>query len=53
MTSRVEIIERRRLRVGDRELDLATLVPEGGGYFYVLPGVESHDRYLGDTLLEG
>lgn len=29
------------------------LVPEGGGYFYVLPGVESHDRYLGDTLLEG
>ena len=31
MTSRVEIIERRRLRVGDREIDLATLVPEGGG----------------------
>ena len=31
MASRVEIIERRRLRVGDREIDLATLVPEGGG----------------------
>lgn len=31
----------------------AYLVPEGGGYFYVLPGVEDHDRYLGDTLLEG
>ena len=29
--SRVEIVERRRLRVGDREIDLATLVPEGGG----------------------
>jgi glycosyltransferase involved in cell wall biosynthesis len=29
--SRVEIIERRRLRVGDREIDLASLVPEGGG----------------------
>jgi glycosyltransferase involved in cell wall biosynthesis len=31
VASRVEIIERRRLRVGDREIDLATLVPEGGG----------------------
>ena len=31
MASRVEIIERRRLRVGDREIDLATLAPEGGG----------------------
>ena len=31
MASRVEIIERRRLRVGDREIDLATFVPEGGG----------------------
>ncbi|MEO8689979.1 MAG: glycosyltransferase family 4 protein [Solirubrobacteraceae bacterium] len=31
MASRVEIIERRRLRVGDREIDLAALVPEGGG----------------------
>ena len=31
MASRVEIIERRRLVVGDREIDLAALVPEGGG----------------------
>ena len=31
MTGRVEIIERRRLVVGDREFDLAALVPEGGG----------------------
>jgi hypothetical protein len=31
VASRVEIIERRRLRVGDREIDLAGLVPEGGG----------------------
>ena len=31
MAGRVEIIERRRLRVGDREIDLATLVPDGGG----------------------
>ncbi len=31
MAGRVEIIERRRLVVGDREFDLAALVPEGGG----------------------
>ena len=31
VASRVEIIERRRLRVGDREIDLATLVPEAVG----------------------
>jgi glycosyltransferase involved in cell wall biosynthesis len=31
VASRVEIIERRRLVVGDREIDLAALVPEGGG----------------------
>ena len=31
MTGRVEIVERRRLVVGDREFDLAALVPEGGG----------------------
>jgi glycosyltransferase involved in cell wall biosynthesis len=31
VASRVEIIERRRLRVGDREIDLAALVPEEGG----------------------
>jgi glycosyltransferase involved in cell wall biosynthesis len=31
VASRVEIVERRRLRVGDREFDLATFVPEGGG----------------------
>jgi glycosyltransferase involved in cell wall biosynthesis len=31
VASGVEIIERRRLRVDDREIDLATLVPEGGG----------------------
>jgi glycosyltransferase involved in cell wall biosynthesis len=31
VASRVEIIERRRLRVGDREIDLTALVPEGGG----------------------
>ena len=32
MAGRVEIIERRRLRVeNDREIDLATFVPEGGG----------------------
>ncbi len=26
---------------------------EGGGHWFVLPGVADHDRYLGDTLLEG
>ena len=31
MASRVEIIERRRLVVGDREFDLAALAPAGGG----------------------
>jgi glycosyltransferase involved in cell wall biosynthesis len=31
VASRVEIIERRRLVVGDREIDLAELVPAGGG----------------------
>ena len=31
MAGRVEIIERRRLVVGDREFDLAALVPDGGG----------------------
>jgi glycosyltransferase involved in cell wall biosynthesis len=31
VAGRVEIIERRRLVVGDREFDLAALVPEGGG----------------------
>jgi glycosyltransferase involved in cell wall biosynthesis len=31
VASRVEIIERRRLVVDDREFDLAALVPEGGG----------------------
>ena len=31
MAGRVEIIERRRLVVGDREFDLAALVPQGGG----------------------
>ena len=31
MAGRVEIIERRRLVVGDREFDLAELVPRGGG----------------------
>ena len=31
MAGRVEIIERRRLVVGDREFDLAALVPEEGG----------------------
>ena len=31
MAGRVEIIERRRLVVGDREFDLAALVPHGGG----------------------
>jgi glycosyltransferase involved in cell wall biosynthesis len=31
VAGRVEIVERRRLVVGDRELDLAALVPRGGG----------------------
>jgi deferrochelatase/peroxidase EfeB len=28
------------------------LKPVGGGYFYVLPGAESADDYLGRTLIE-
>ena len=31
MSSRVEIIERRRLRVGEQEFDLASLAPADGG----------------------
>lgn len=26
---------------------------EGGGHWFVLPGVADHDRYLADTLIEG
>ena len=27
--------------------------PVGGGYFFVMPGVESEDGYLGQKLIEG
>ncbi len=28
------------------------IMPVGGGFFFVLPGVTGHDRFLGDQLVD-